>query len=187
MLGSLLLEPFGQGGAAHGLVQLGVNLVEDVGVGQQLEVSAQQAITGARACLLQLDAGVGDLFGDQGGGGALIAVRGTEAVADHVVGHVEGPFEIAGVEGPEHDSDQDVILFAPVSGQQAINPRLVDAQHGALCVDLAFDALDSFEGAAVFGQLHQLQLVGVGAHLVELGIGRPLQGGQFAFAVATGR
>jgi len=40
VLGGLLLEAFGQCCAAHGLVQLGAYLVEDVAVGQELEVSA---------------------------------------------------------------------------------------------------------------------------------------------------
>lgn len=107
-------------------------------------------------------------------------------MADHVVGHVEGPFQIAGVEVPEGNGDQHVILTAAVGSQQAVNPWFIDGQHGALGVDLALDALDALEGAAVLGQLHQLEFIGIGALLVELGRGRPLQGGQHAFAVSAG-
>jgi len=164
-------------GVADGLEELGANLVRHVLAGGDLGRLLQRLDYKHRAGIVRLEGRIGHLFGDQAGGGALVLVRHGQLVLDGVAGDLQRAGIIAGIDAPDHDGHQHVVLDAEAALQHAFDPRLVLGQQFALDLGLALHGLDVLEAAAILGQLEQHQFVGGGVTAVGLSLSRSGLGG----------
>ncbi len=172
---------------AGGEVEFRAGFVGHVGLVGEQEGAMQGRKVEATAGLLCLERGLGDLFGDDAAGGTREAVGHDQVVCEDVVGDVQGAGVIAGIDAPEHDGGDHLVLGALAGLQHAGNVRLVGRQQLDLERCLAFAGLDVLQAAAILIQLGELQLIGVRAfHALVRGSGRRLLSGGHAQEVRLG-
>ena len=121
--------------------------------------------------------------------GPLEFVGHLQSVVQRIACKRQAPVIHAGVQAPEQDRDQHVILHAWRGLQYRVDVVVKLGQHGALYLGAPLQALHILQAQAELVQLRQLHFVGRACGLaVRAGIGRLLclLGRQYAQAVPLG-
>ena len=139
------------------------------------------------AGLERVQRGQPDLLSHHAGRCALVGVRHIQTVGQDIPRNVEAGIEEPGIEVPQHQRGDDIILAPGVRRQHAVQIRRIGRQQRNLELSLALRGLDLLQPGAVGSQAHLHLLVDRGPfHQVAAGGARRLLRGERTLHMAAG-